>query len=64
MLLQAQGKQGEAESLLREVLAGCCSALDLVHSYARGSYSALLSLLKAQGRAREARELVAQFRGK
>ena len=63
LLLQAQGKLGEAEPLLREALTGRCRALGPAHPNTRDSYSALLSLLTAQGRAREARELRAQYGG-
>ena len=65
VLLQAQGRLGEAEALAREALAGMRSALGDAHPHTQVAYKILLRLLTAQGKHREARELKAAFvRGK
>ncbi len=57
------GKLGEAELLLREVLAGWCRVLGRLHPRTQESLAALARVLAAQGKAREARELRAQYGG-
>ena len=61
MLLQDQGRLGEAEALAREALAGSRSTLGNSHPSTQGRYQLLLRLLTAQGKHREARELKAAF---
>ena len=62
-LLEKQGKLGEAEAQLREALAGLCCIFGRAHEYTQGAYAVLLRVLTAQGKAREARELRAQYGG-
>ncbi len=60
-LLQDQGKLGEAKPLLYEALLGLWEVLGPAHPHTRASYTSLLTLLTAQGSAREARELKAKY---
>ena len=61
LLLQDQGKLGEAKPLLYEALLGFWEVLGPTHTYTRDAYTSLLTLLSAQGSVREARELKAKY---
>ena len=62
LLLEAQGRLGEAEALAREALAGRRSALGDAHPGTQAMYKFMQGLLTAQGKHREARELKAAFK--
>ena len=60
---RAQGAASEAESLYREALTGMRSALGDAHPRTQELLQQLLGFLSQHGKAREARELRAQFGG-
>ena len=62
VLLQAQGRLGEAEALAREALAGRRSVQGDAHPHTQITFQGVLGLLTAQGKHREARELRAAFK--
>jgi DNA-binding SARP family transcriptional activator len=52
---------GEAEVLLSEALSGCWRVLGSEHPYTKDAYSALMHVLDVQGKARDARDVKAQY---
>jgi hypothetical protein len=63
VLLQKQGKLGDAVALLRESFTGRCSVLGPTHPDTCATFSWLVEFLTKQGKTREARELQAKFGG-
>ena len=62
-LVMMQSKPGGAEALFREALEGWCKVHGRAHPNTRDAYTALVHVLTAQGKAREAREIKAQYGG-
>ena len=60
-MLGKQGTQGKAETLFNEALTGCLRVLGREHPYTRVAHKGLVRVLTAQGRARDAREVKAQY---
>ncbi len=61
MLLQEQGKLREAEALFSEALTGSWRVLGRAHATTQGACNSLVRVLAAQGKARDAREVQAQY---
>ncbi len=59
-----QGKLREAEALFSEVLTGRLRVLGRAHDETERTYRALVRVLTAQGKARDAREVRAQYGGR
>ena len=55
------GRLREAEALFSEALTGRLRVLGRAHSETQDVYAGLLRVLKAQGKARNAREVQAQY---
>ena len=61
MLLQTQGRLGDAIPLFREELQGCAARYGKGHEETRGSARNLVEVLTEAGRQREADEIAATY---
>ena len=64
LLLEERGKLREAEALLSEALSGLWRVVGSAHRDTRGVYIGLLRVLTAQGKARDVRDVKAQYGGR
>ena len=64
VLLEVQGKLREAEALFDEALRGRWRVLGRVHPDTQKACNSLVRVLAAQGKARDAREVQAQYRSR
>ena len=59
--MERQGTLREAEALLNEALIGCWRVLGRAHSLTQAAYTGLLRVLAAQGKARDVKDVKAQY---
>ena len=62
-LLEDQGKLRKAETLFSEALTGSWRVLGRTHTTTQLAYNALVHVLTAQGKARDAKDVKAQYGG-